>query len=76
MPVQTEMKYPYLMDIWKGAMTTARVASDIAWKDKTIYRLLRSLAQPDTLTNEGEKFLDMRLSPQNRLQEIFVLHYL
>ena len=30
------------MDIWKGAMTTARVASDIAWKDKTVYLLLRS----------------------------------
>ena len=32
-----------------------RIASDIDWKGKTVYRLLRSLAQPDTLMYEGEK---------------------
>ena len=40
--VQTGMKYPHLTEIGKGAMITTRKASNIAWKSKTVYHLLRS----------------------------------
>ena len=33
--VQTGMKYPDLMTIWKGAMITTKKVSHIAWKSKT-----------------------------------------
>ena len=61
------MKYPDLTEIGKGAMIMARKASDIAWKNKTVYRFLRLPLQPDTLAYEGEKFLKVGLSLQKRL---------
>ena len=60
------MKYPDLTEIGKGAMITTRKASDIAWKSKAVYRFLRSPPQPDTLSHEHEKFLEVGLSPQKR----------
>ena len=74
--VQTGMKYSDLTEIGKGAMITTRKASHIAWKSKTVYDLLRSPPQPDTLAYEVEKCLKMRLSPHKRLKGIFVLQYL
>ena len=74
--VQTGMKYPDLTEIGKGAMITTRKVSNIAWKCKTVYHLLRYPPQPDTLAYEVEKCLEMRLSPHKRLQGIFVLQYL
>ena len=74
--VQTGMKYSDLTEIGKGAMITTRKASKIAWKSKTVYHLLRSPQQPDTLAYEVEKCLEMRLSPHKRLQGIFALQYL
>ena len=56
-------------------MITTRKASDIAWKSKTVYHLLKSPPQPDTLAYEVEKSLEMRLSPRKSLQENFVLQY-
>ena len=70
------MKYSDLTEIGKGAMITTRKASHIAWKSKTVYDLLRSPPQPDTLAYEIEKCLKMRLSPHKRLKGIFVLQYL
>ena len=66
------MKYPELTEIGKGAMITMKKT----WKSKTVYHLLRSPTQPDTLAYEAEKCLEMRLSPHKRLQGNFVLQYL
>ena len=63
--VQTGMKYPDLTETGKGAINTMRKASHIAWKRKTVYHLLRPPPQLDTLPNEVEKSLEMRLSPRN-----------
>ena len=76
MLVQTGMKYRDLMEIEKGAMITTRKALDIAWKSKTVYHFLCAPQQADTLAYEGEKFFEMGLSPQKRLQGIFALRYL
>ena len=70
------MKYLDLREIGKGAMITMTKASDIASEGKTIYRLLRTPQQPDTLAYEDEKLLEMRLFPQKRLKRIFRLKYL
>ena len=70
------MKYPDLTEIGKGAMITRRKALDIAWKTKAVYRFLRSPPQPDILSYKHEKFLEVGLSPQNRLQGFFALQYL
>ena len=76
MLVQTGVKYPDLTEIGKGAMITMRKASDIAWKSKAVYGFLRSPPQPDTLSHEHEKFLEVGLSTQKRLQGFFALQYL
>ena len=47
-----------------------------ASEGKTVYHLLRTSQQPDTLAYEDEKLLEMRLFPQKRLQRIFPLQYL
>ena len=52
---QTGMTYPYLTEIGKGYC-----------QGRSLHRLLRSSPQPDTLTYEGETFLEMRLSPKKR----------
>ena len=74
--VQTGMKYPDLTEIGKGSMITTRKALSIAWKSKTVYPLLRSPQEPDTLAYEVEKCLEITLSPHKRLQGIFVLQSL
>ena len=70
------MKYLDLREIGKGAMITMTKASDIVSEGKTVYHLLRTPQQPDTLAYEDEKLLEMRLFPQKRLQRIFPLQYL
>ena len=57
-------------------MITMTKASDIVSEGKTVYHLLRTPQQPDTLAYEDEKLLEMRLFPQKRLQRIFPLQYL
>ena len=74
--VQTGMKYPKKNEIGKRAKITTRRASHIAWKNKTVHHLLRSPPLPDTLAQEVEKCLGMRLSSHKRLQGIFVPQYL
>ena len=57
------MKCKGLIEIGKEVMITTGKASGIAWKIKSFYRLLGSPPKPDTFAYEGEKFLEVRLSP-------------
>ena len=57
-------------------MITSRKALDIARKSKTAYVFFTLPLQPDSLAYEGEKGLEVGLSPQKRLQGIFALQYL
>ena len=76
MLVKSGMKYPNITKIGKGAMIMGK-ASDVAWKSKTVYCLLRLPPQPGIFVYEGEILVkEMRLYPQKRLQGIFVLQYL
>ena len=67
MLVQTEMKYPDLTEIEKGAMISKIKASHISWKIKNAYHFPRLPLQPDSLAYEVEKCLQMRLFPHKRL---------
>ena len=76
MLVKSGMKYPSITKIGKGAMIMGK-ASDVAWKSKTVYCLLRLPPQLGIFVYEGEILVkEMRLYPQKRLQGIFVLQYL